>query len=33
MKMGMWAASCAMNVVDEQKGRKGVSECTLAAPQ
>jgi hypothetical protein len=32
MKMGTWAASCAMNVVDEQKGRKGVSECTLAAP-
>lgn len=33
MKMGMWAASCAMHVVDEQKGRQGVSECALAASQ
>lgn len=33
MKMGMWAASCAMHVVDEQKGRQGVSECTLAVSQ
>ena len=30
MKMGMWAASCAMHIVDEQTGRKGVSESTLA---
>ncbi len=33
MKMGMWAASCAMHNVDEQTGQKGVSECALAAPQ
>lgn len=33
MKMGMWAASCAMHVVDEQKGRQGVSDCTLAVTQ
>jgi hypothetical protein len=33
MKMGMWAASCAMHVVDEKKGRQGVSECTLAVSQ
>ena len=30
MKMGMWAASCAMNSVDEQTGQKCVSECALA---
>ena len=33
MKMGMWAASCAMHVVDEQQGQKAVSECTLAASE
>ena len=30
MKMGMWAASCAMRIVDEQTGQKGVAESTLA---
>ena len=33
MKMGMWAASCAMHIVDQQTGQKAVSECALAAPQ
>ncbi len=33
IKMGMWAARCAMNVVDEKKGRTDVSECSLAASQ
>jgi len=33
IKMGMWAARCAMNVVDEKKGRKDVSDCSLAASQ
>jgi hypothetical protein len=33
MKMGMWQANCAMNVVDEKKGRQDVSECSLAASQ
>jgi hypothetical protein len=33
MKMGMWTASCAMHNVDEEKGRKAVSECTLAVQQ
>lgn len=33
MKMGMWQARCAMNVVDEKKGREDVSDCSLAASQ
>jgi hypothetical protein len=33
MKMGMWAASCAMHVVDEKQGQKAVTECTLAAAE
>lgn len=33
MKMGMWAASCAMHVVDQEKGQKGVAECVLALPE
>ena len=33
MKMGMWAASCAMHIMDEQKGQQAISECTLAASQ
>jgi Protein of unknown function (DUF2846) len=33
MKMGMWAASCAMHIVDQETEQKGVSECALAAPQ
>jgi Protein of unknown function (DUF2846) len=30
MKMGTWAAACAMHLVDEATGKKGVSECNLA---
>lgn len=33
MKMGMWAASCALNEMDEQAGQKGVRECKLAQSQ
>ena len=33
MKMGMWAASCAMHVVEQEQGQKGVRECVLALPE
>ncbi|HWA11783.1 MAG TPA: DUF2846 domain-containing protein [Burkholderiales bacterium] len=33
MKMGMWAASCALKQVDEQTGQKAVNECKLALSQ
>lgn len=30
MKMGMWAARCALAEVDEQVGKQAVNECKLA---
>jgi hypothetical protein len=33
MKMGMWAASCALEEVDETKGQAAVNECSLAVSQ
>jgi len=33
MKMATWQADCALNVVDENKGRQDVSECSLVMSQ
>jgi hypothetical protein len=33
MKMGMWAASCALNEMDVEAGQKGVGQCKLALSQ
>ncbi|MEO8009304.1 MAG: DUF2846 domain-containing protein, partial [Betaproteobacteria bacterium] len=33
MKMGMWAASCAMHVANTEEAQKAIAGCTLAVSQ